>query len=68
MRHLYAHNFAGLAAAKYFERTRHVLHQGVPVTLSSGAEFDGTNLSLRVADLRHFADCSTGIAQAALMK
>jgi hypothetical protein len=39
LRHLYAHNYAGEADDEYFSRPRHVLALGVPMQLTSGAEF-----------------------------
>lgn len=54
MRHLYAHNFGGLADEEYFaSATRYVL---VPsgYTLASGTRFDGTMLVLTLDDLRFY--------------
>jgi len=64
MRHLFAHNYAGQADAIYFGRSRHVLSSGVPLKLSSGATFDGTNLSLSAMHLRYYANCSQSTVQA----
>jgi hypothetical protein len=64
MRHLFAHNYAGQADATYFQRARHVLSSGVPVTLSSGAAFDGTSLSLNATHLRYYANCSQNTVEA----
>jgi hypothetical protein len=55
IRHLYAHNYAGVADAKYFTRTRRVL-SGTPMTLTCGAQFDGRGLSLNLTDLRWYAN------------
>src|SRR5262245_56575194 len=44
LRHLYAHNYAGVADEEYFNRPRHVLKRGDPVQLSCGALFDGHRL------------------------
>jgi hypothetical protein len=44
LRHLYAHNYAGVADEKYFDRSRHVLKPGVCTQLSCGAIFDGWRL------------------------
>jgi hypothetical protein len=52
LRHLYAHNFAGVADPLYLQWPRHVL--SVAVTLSSGAHFSGTNVSLDVPHLRYY--------------
>ncbi len=64
VRHLFAHNYAGRADAMYFTRKdgkewkRHALDSGVSVSLSSGAIFDGANISLAAAHLRYYADQS----------
>ena len=57
LRHLFAHNFAGLADTEYFstKRKRHVLVASHSVTLSSGAVFDGSRIQLMSKDLRHYA-------------
>jgi hypothetical protein len=56
VRHLFAHNYAGRADAVYFrKKKRHVLDSGVSVSLSSGAMFDGANISLTAAHLRYYA-------------
>ncbi len=55
IRHLYAHNYAGEADAKYFKRTRLVL-SATPMKLTCGAQFDGRRLSLNLTDLRWYAD------------
>jgi hypothetical protein len=58
LRHLYAHNFAGVAEASYFARrhtkkqTPHALQQGVAVGLDSGAYFDGTRVAVTGEHLR----------------
>jgi hypothetical protein len=47
LRHLYAHNYGGVADEKYFKwrrQRRHVLKGGVRVELSCGAIFDGWRL------------------------
>ena len=44
LRHLYAHNYAGVADEEYLDRPRHLLKRGDPVQLSSGAVFDGRRL------------------------
>jgi hypothetical protein len=57
LRNLFAHNYAGRADSTYFTaKKRHVLAQGVGVSLSSGARFDGESISLGPAHLRHYAD------------
>lgn len=58
VRNLFAHNFAGQADALYFNRPRHVVSLGAPSTFSSGATFDGTNLSFASGHLRYYADRS----------
>jgi len=58
LRHLFAHNFYGSADANYFGRKRHVLVSGVPVTLSCGAIFDGTQVRLSGPHLRHYANAA----------
>lgn len=45
VRHLFAHNFTGIADAEYFSRTRHVPKRGIPFTLLSGSEFEGTKIT-----------------------
>ena len=62
--HLFAHNYAGQADAKYFECARHILSSMVQANLSSGATFDGANLSLNAMHLWYYADCSRSIVQA----
>jgi hypothetical protein len=58
MRHLYAHNFGGVADAKYFQRPRNVFKQKpkCPYRLSSGtgSSFDGQRLTLTRDDLRFY--------------
>jgi len=45
LRHLYAHNYAGVADEKYFDRrSRHVLKPGARMELICGAIFDGWRL------------------------
>lgn len=57
LRHLFAHNFAGRADARYFAaKKRHVFAFGKVVPLSSGARFDGTYISLAISHLRYYAD------------
>jgi hypothetical protein len=63
LRHLFAHNYAGQADAVYFRRPRHVLSSGKSVTLSSGAAFDGTNLTLNQTHLRRYAEQSQQIVR-----
>lgn len=55
IRHLYAHNYAGVADDKYFTRPRHVLRSGKVVQLTCGAQFDGRRLSLDLHHLRVYA-------------
>jgi len=55
IRNLYAHNYAGEADAKYFNRTRRVLCCGTPTKLTCGAKFDGHRLSLDLQHLRWYA-------------
>jgi hypothetical protein len=62
VRHLFAHNYAGRADTVYFKKKkRHVLDSGVSVSLSSGALFDGANISLTAAHLRYYANQSREI-------
>jgi hypothetical protein len=65
VRNLFAHNFAGQTDAVYFDpkRKRHVLASGTPVSLSSGARFDGTYLVLNTTHLRYYAEQSRQIAR-----
>lgn len=65
VRNLYAHNFAGRADAQYFgpKRSRHVITANVPATLSSGALFDGTTLTLGIPHLRFYAARATDVLQ-----
>jgi hypothetical protein len=52
LRNLYAHNFAGHADAKYFDRKRYALAPGQALDLASGAKFDGTTNTVHV-DINH---------------
>jgi hypothetical protein len=61
LRHLFAHNYAGRADSVYFKWTRHVLHSGVSVSLSSGAIFDGATIALTAAHLQYYAKQSRDI-------
>lgn len=67
VRHLFAHNYARRADGAYFtkkngkKRKRHVLDSGVSMSLSSGAMFDGANISLIAAHLRYYAGQSREI-------
>ena len=61
LRHLFAHNYAGRADAEYFKKKRHVLAPGVSLSLSSGAVFDGANISLTATHLRYNAERSRAI-------
>ena len=56
MRHLYAHNFAGIADAQYFKpnRKRHCFQRNTTYHLRSGAYFDGRRLALTLEDLRFY--------------
>ncbi|HEY3058234.1 MAG TPA: hypothetical protein VGL99_04580 [Chloroflexota bacterium] len=56
MRHLYAHNFAGLADQAYFTHPRNYLAAAIPYTLTSGNKFDGHHLVLRLQDLAFYVD------------
>ena len=54
IRHLYAHNFGGVADQRYFVAAeRHALGRA-GCTLTSGARFDGQRLTLRLDDLRFY--------------
>lgn len=64
LRHLFAHNFAGLPDATYFTRRRHVLKDGASLTLSSRAQFAGGRVSLQVDHLRYYAARGREILQA----
>lgn len=64
VRNLFAHNFAGQADALYFNRARHVLNSGVSSTFSSGATFDGVNLSFLSNHLRYYAEQADGVLRA----
>jgi hypothetical protein len=55
LRHVFAHNFAGVADALYFSKRRHVLHARKPITLLSGAPFNGEHVCLDVKHLRYYA-------------
>ncbi len=58
LRHLYAHNFAGQADARYFShQQRHVLATTTTVRLSCGANFDGQSAPLDIPHLRYYSDC-----------
>ena len=62
VRNLFAHNYAGRADAVYFrKKKRHILDSGVSVSLSSGAMFDGANISLNAAHLQYYAGQSREI-------
>jgi hypothetical protein len=55
MRHLYAHNFAGVADATYFKkRQRNYFQSGIPYNLASGNIFDGHKLILTLDDLKFY--------------
>jgi hypothetical protein len=54
-RHLYAHNFAGDADAEYFKKPRHVLAPNAAIRLACGAQFNGRQLLLNLADLRFYS-------------
>ena len=55
MRNLYAHNFAGVADATYFNnRPRSCFQASIPYTLTSGNRFDGQQLTLTLNDLKHY--------------
>ena len=57
MRHLYAHNFAGIADATYFKkRTRNFFKSGSSYKLSSGNQFDGHRLILTLHDFEFYID------------
>lgn len=58
LRHLYAHNFYGSADANYLGKKRHTVTSTAPVTLSSGAIFDGARVHLNGAHLRHYANAA----------
>ena len=64
VRNLFAHNFAGQADALYFNRARHVLNSAAPSTFSSGATFDGVNLSFLSNHLRYYAERSHEVLRA----
>jgi hypothetical protein len=62
LRHLYAHNYAGDADAKYFgHKPRHVLKSGVATTLTCGASFNGHRASLDLPHLRMYAQTVEGV-------
>jgi hypothetical protein len=61
LRHLYAHNYAGDADQKYFERKRHVLKFGAVTTLKCGASFNGHRASLDLPQLRMYAQTVEGM-------
>ena len=62
LRHLYAHNYAGDADAKYFgHKPRHVLKSGVVTTLTCGASFNGYQASLDLPHLRMYAQTVEGL-------
>lgn len=56
MRHLYAHNFAGVADAKYFDfpQPRSCFKDSTPYPLTSGNRFDGQQLTLTLNDLKYY--------------
>ena len=58
MRHLYAHNFAGIADAQYFnpERKRNCFKPNTTYHLKSGACFDGGRLALTSEDLSFYIE------------
>jgi hypothetical protein len=55
VRHLFAHNFSGQADALYFKWPRHVLNAMAHCTLSSGATFNGSAITLQPPHLRYYA-------------
>jgi hypothetical protein len=72
VRHLYAHNYAGNADEEYFasqrrqaSRRRHVLARGVSTTLSCGAVFNGSHLSLDLSHLRSYCALTRRVLEAA---
>ena len=57
LRHLYAHNYGGVADDTYFDpkkHTRHVLARGGVPLLTCGAAFDGLQAQLDLSHLRHY--------------
>jgi len=66
IRHLYAHNYAGNADKEYFSsRPRHVFASDVHTTLSCGALFDGSHVSLELSHLRSYCDLTRRVLKAA---
>jgi hypothetical protein len=57
LRNLFAHNFAGIADAEYFQhkKPRHVLQAAAIRPLSSGAQFDGQKVGMSRDSLRFYA-------------
>ena len=70
LRHLYAHNYAGEADNGYFldattgkPRSRHILVQGVPCSLTSGGHFDGYRVQLELPHLRAYSQSLRGLLE-----
>jgi hypothetical protein len=63
LRHLYAHNYAGEADAKYFKHKRHVFVSYVTTPLTCGAEFDGRRLSPDLLHLRKYASTAQSVLE-----
>ncbi len=61
LRHLYAHNYAGDADQKYFERKRHVIKFGVVTPLTCDASFNGHKVLLDLPHLRMYAQKVEGL-------
>jgi hypothetical protein len=64
LRHLYAHNYAGDADAKYFSFVRgrrHILKEGSYIILTSGAIFNGRKLQIELHHLRTYADTAKNV-------
>jgi hypothetical protein len=53
LRNLFAHNFAGEADARYFQRAR-TFAPGTHTVLRSGAVFDGQRIALEADHLRYY--------------
>jgi hypothetical protein len=68
IRHLYAHNYAGNPDQEYFSRPRqprHVFKSGAPTTLSCGAFFNGSYVSLELPHLRSYCALTRRVLEAA---
>ena len=64
IRHLYAHNFGGLADDNYFSnRRRYFLKSARSMTLASGADFDGRHLHIEAGNFSWYVQQARAIVE-----